>query len=47
MPEDVKQKVLDHAHIVSTSVDDELFAFTSDEAHDNSLCELVMYGSGK
>ena len=47
MPEDVKRKVLDHAHIASTSADDELFAFASDEGRDNSLCELVMYGSGK
>ena len=50
MPDDVKWKVIDHMHIASTSLDEELFAFASvdaDDAHDNLFCESVMYGSGK
>ena len=47
MPKGIKWKIVDHAHIASTSVDDELFAFTFDEAYDDPFCESVMYGSGK
>ena len=47
MPEDIKRKVVDHAHIASTSVNDELFAFAFDEAYDDPFCESVTYGSGK
>ena len=47
MPEDVKRKVVDHAHIAITSPNEELFAFASDEPRDNALCESVVYGSGK
>ena len=47
MLEDVKRKVIDHANIASTSPDKELFAFASDDAHDNPFCESVTYGSGK
>ena len=47
MPEDIKWKIIDHAHIASTSVDDEMFVFTFDEAYDDPFCESVTYGSGK
>jgi hypothetical protein len=51
MPKDVKQKVVDHAHIATASpgeaMPDELFAYASDEAHDNLLCESITYGSRK
>lgn len=47
MPEDIKRKVVDHAHIASASSDEELFAFASDAAYDNPLCESVMYGFRK
>jgi hypothetical protein len=47
MPEDVKRKVVDHAHIAITSLDEELFTFASDEAHDNPFCESVTYDSWK
>jgi len=51
MLEDVKQKVVDHAHITTASpgeaMPDKLFAFASDEAHNNLLCESITYGSRK
>jgi hypothetical protein len=51
MPKDVKWKVIDHAHIATISLGEampeELFAFASDEAHDNPLCESTTYGFGK
>ena len=47
MPEDVKWKVINHMHIVSTSPDEGLFAFVSNDAHDNAFCESVTYGSRK
>jgi len=51
MPEDVKRKIVDYANIATTCSDevipDGLFAFTSDEGHDNPLCKSVTYGSGK
>ena len=40
MPKDIKWKVVDHAHITSTSVDDELFAFTFNEAYDDRFVNL-------
>ena len=51
MPNDVKQKVVNHTNI-ATGPDEaisesELFAFASDEARNNPLCESVTYGSGK
>jgi hypothetical protein len=51
MPNDVKQKVVNHANI-ATSPDEaisesELFAFASDKACNNPLCESIVYGSGK
>ena len=47
MPEDVKRKVVDHAHIAIMSPDNKLFAFVSEEAGSNPLCEPAMYGSEK
>jgi hypothetical protein len=47
MLEDVKQMVINHAHITSTSPDDELFAFASEEPDSNPFCKSVTYGSGK
>jgi hypothetical protein len=44
---DVKWKVINHVHIASTSLDEEMFASTSDEAHNNPLCKSVMDGSRK